>query len=85
MFHPKETFLCVLGGGGGRWEGAVVMAYQQNLRESSKTFMLAVVPVTSIVSEVLKSWICVILGDPGADSGGEGKSKQAEKYGTKEK
>ena len=23
-----------------------------------------------------------ILGDPGADSGGEGKSKQAEKYGT---
>ena len=24
-----------------------------------------------------------ILGDPGADSGGEGKSKQAEKYGTK--
>ena len=27
---------------------------------------------------------CVILGDPGADSGGEGKSKQAEKYGTKE-
>ena len=27
----------------------------------------------------------VILGDPLADSGGEGKSKQAEKYGTKEK
>ena len=26
-----------------------------------------------------------ILGNPGADSGGEGKSKQAEKYGTKEK
>ena len=26
-----------------------------------------------------------ILGDPGADSEGEGKSKQAEKYGTKEK
>jgi len=26
-----------------------------------------------------------ILGDPGADSGGEGKSKWAEKYGTKEK
>ena len=25
----------------------------------------------------------VILGDPGADSGGEGKSKRAEKYGTK--
>ena len=24
-----------------------------------------------------------ILGDPGADSGGEGKSKQAEKYGMK--
>ena len=28
---------------------------------------------------------CGILGDPGADSGCEGKSKQAEKYGTKEK
>jgi len=26
-----------------------------------------------------------ILGDPGADSRGVGKSKQAEKYGTKEK
>ena len=26
-----------------------------------------------------------ILGDPGADSGGEGMSKQAEKYCTKEK
>ena len=24
-----------------------------------------------------------ILGDPGVDSGGEGKSKRAEKYGTK--
>ena len=24
-----------------------------------------------------------ILGDPGADSGGEGKSKRADKYGTK--
>ena len=24
-----------------------------------------------------------ILGDPGADSGGEGKPKRAEKYGTK--
>ena len=28
-------------------------------------------------------WSCDILGDPGADSGGEGKSKRAEKYGTK--
>ena len=27
--------------------------------------------------------IKIILGDPGADSGGEGKSKRAEKYGTK--
>ena len=27
--------------------------------------------------------VIYILGDPGADSGGEGKSKQAEKYGTK--
>ena len=26
-----------------------------------------------------------ILGDPGADSGGEGKSKQVGKYGTREK
>ena len=29
--------------------------------------------------------IHIFLGDPGADSGGEGKSKQAGKYGTKEK
>ena len=29
--------------------------------------------------------VILILGDPGADSGGEGKSKQAGKYGTKEK
>ena len=28
-------------------------------------------------------WIGFILGDPGADSGGEGKSKGAEKYSTK--
>ena len=28
-------------------------------------------------------WDVCILGDPGADSGGEGKSKRAEKYGTK--
>ena len=28
--------------------------------------------------------ISTILGDPGADTGGEGKSKQAEKYDTKE-
>ena len=27
--------------------------------------------------------LSTILGDPGADSGGEGKSKRAEKYGTK--
>ena len=32
-----------------------------------------------------KSPRLIILGDPGADSGGEGKSKQAGKYGTKEK
>ena len=30
-------------------------------------------------------WEQGILGDPGADSGGEGKSKRAGKYGTKEK
>ena len=29
--------------------------------------------------------VILIPGDPGADSGGEGKSKQAGKYGTKEK
>ena len=33
-----------------------------------------------------KEFFCMtILGNPGADSGGEGKSKRAEKYGTKEK
>ena len=34
-------------------------------------------PKGALVQEVLASGI---LGDPGADSGGEGKSKQAEKY-----
>ena len=29
--------------------------------------------------------VILILGDQGADSGGEGKSKQAGKYGTREK
>ena len=33
-----------------------------------------------------KAFYCIpILGDPGADSGGEGKSKRAEKYGTKKR
>ena len=36
-------------------------------------------------SEISIVKVLTILGDPGADSGGEGKSKQAEKYGTKEK
>ena len=31
----------------------------------------------------LECWDLNILGDPGADSGGEGESKRAEKYGTK--
>ena len=30
-------------------------------------------------------WLSYILGDPGADKGGEGKSKRAEKYDTKKK
>ena len=38
---------------------------------------------TSPTMYVLRGTICPILGDPGADSGGEGKSKQVEKYGTK--
>ena len=29
--------------------------------------------------------VWIILGDPEADSGGEGKSKRAEKYGTKKR
>ena len=32
---------------------------------------------------LIKSKSVFILGDPGADSGGEGKSKRAEKYGSK--
>ena len=34
-------------------------------------------------SEISIVKVLTILGDPGADSGGKGKSKQAEKYGTK--
>ena len=37
-----------------------------------------------MASETTIRSIVYILGDPGADSGGEGKSKQVEKYGTKE-
>ena len=29
------------------------------------------------------SFLCLILGDPGVDIGGEGKSKRAEKYGAR--
>ena len=36
---------------------------------------------SSLLSETLT--FSNILGDPGADSGGEGKSKRGEKYGTK--
>ena len=36
-----------------------------------------------MASETTIRSIVYILGDPGADSGGEGKSKQVEKYGTK--
>ena len=39
-------------------------------------------PKGALVLAVLASGI---LGDPGAESGGEGKSKQAGKYGAKEK
>ena len=38
------------------------------------------------IYDILRSGsFSIILGDPGADSGGEGKSKQAGKYGTREK
>ena len=33
----------------------------------------------------VQNCVYIILGDPGADSGGEGESKQAGKYGTREK
>ena len=39
-------------------------------------------PKGALVLAVLASGI---LGDPGADGGGKGKSEQAEKYGAKEK
>ena len=42
-------------------------------------------PVSLSVFSLVPDILFDILGDPGADSGGEGKSKQAEKYGTKEK
>ena len=54
----------------------VATARQQN---SARTNLVRHVAIIQL------SIRCPILGDPGADSGGEGKSKQAEKYGTKEK
>ena len=35
------------------------------------------------ISNLIDRCFGLILGDPGADSGGEGKSKRLEKYGTK--
>ena len=35
------------------------------------------------VEKISLSFVIFTLGDPGTDSGGEGKSKRAEKYGTK--
>ena len=39
--------------------------------------------VKTLIRESTLYTSIIILGDPGADSGGEGKSKRAEKYGTK--
>ena len=39
----------------------------------------------AFLGDQFKIMMATILGDPGADSGGEGKSKRAEKHGTKEK
>ena len=46
---------------------------------------LVAVPAVKVNYDKIRDTALSILGDPGADSGGEGKSKQAEKYGTKEK
>ena len=37
------------------------------------------------LKQALRQCLYIILGDPGADSGCEGKSKRAGKYGTKKK
>ena len=37
----------------------------------------------TVVVSAFGNWVIPILGDPGADSGGEGKSKRMEKYGRK--
>ena len=42
---------------------------------------LMILPACYVI--IYKHECKIILGDPGADSGGEGKSKRAEKYGTK--
>ena len=46
---------------------------------------LVAVPAVKVNYDKIRDTALSILGDPGADSGGEGKSKQAGKYGTKEK
>ena len=52
------------------------------------SFLYGCAQVTILLSELCHGsfgvrWISSILGDPGADSRGEGNSKRAEKHGTK--
>ena len=57
------------------------------LKESSAHFSFTLCMTRTVSSVTVNHPLMesFILGDPGADSGSEGKSKQAEKYGTKEK
>ena len=49
--------------------------------ETKKKFTGSYTEIKPSIWNVRQSWH--ILGDPEADSGGEGKSKRADKYGTK--
>ena len=55
------------------------------LRDPGAVIRAGLKGATKVFKHGRKSpWVptLTILGDPGADSGGEGKSKRAEKYGT---
>ena len=61
-------------------QAASLTSFRKLLRHSDMAFMYK----QPLFIYLILSMVCiVILGDPGADSGGEGKSKQVEKYSTK--
>ena len=58
---------------------------KQLIQKIAKTLTVYTRKKFKISRGVLDNWDLPVLGDPGADKGGEGKSKRAEKYIRNEK